>query len=196
MPASRSAVPASEWAVVLASGRVPRLASSWLVELASMPAIEDIPMSAATAAWSVRQPATVAIRVVAKAPRRSAQRFMDWPSRGRQIRPPAGSSTRCTALHPALGNISELTPKLLSTLGCPVTCLVGALTPKAIASGTDRFARIVPSATVEVIAGAGHLMHVDHRSAFVDAIRGALPTRASGDRARAQESSVEVSIFQ
>jgi pimeloyl-ACP methyl ester carboxylesterase len=80
---------------------------------------------------------------------------------------------RCeiTVIELDAGTGEELGRDALRSIQCPVTCLAGELTPKAIASATTRLAAIVKQAKVVPIAGAGHMLHIDQPGAFVDAVK-------------------------
>lgn len=69
------------------------------------------------------------------------------------------------------GTGEELTAGELERVRCPVTCLLGELTPSAIADGTGRLARVLPQARVVRIAEAAHAVHIDQPDRFVKAIR-------------------------
>jgi len=79
------------------------------------------------------------------------------------------------ALLPELeaGGGEELTVEQLQRITCPVTCLVGELTPEVIVAGTDRFVPLIPHARVVRIADAAHAMHIEQPERFVDAVRSA-----------------------
>jgi pimeloyl-ACP methyl ester carboxylesterase len=62
----------------------------------------------------------------------------------------------------------------LRRITCPVTCLLGDLTPQIIVDGTDRLVRLIHHAHVTRITGAGHAMHIDQPDRFVDAVRSAV----------------------
>lgn len=80
---------------------------------------------------------------------------------------------RCdiTVIELDAGTGEELGRDALQSIRCPVTCLLGELTPKAIASATTRLAAIVKQAKVIPIAGAAHMLHIDQPDAFVDAVK-------------------------
>jgi pimeloyl-ACP methyl ester carboxylesterase len=65
----------------------------------------------------------------------------------------------------------ELTLDQLRRITCPVTCVVGDLTPEAIVACTDRLVEIVAHARVIRIADAAHAIHIDQPERFVDAVR-------------------------
>jgi pimeloyl-ACP methyl ester carboxylesterase len=72
------------------------------------------------------------------------------------------------------GGGEELTPERLQRISCPITCIVGDLTPEVILSGTDRLARILPRTRIARIDGAAHAIHFDQPQRFVDAVRSAV----------------------
>jgi pimeloyl-ACP methyl ester carboxylesterase len=72
------------------------------------------------------------------------------------------------------GTVEELTTEQLPGVTCPVTCLVGELTPEWIIAGTDRLVRFLSHARIIRIAGAAHAMHFDQPERFVDAVRSAV----------------------
>jgi len=72
------------------------------------------------------------------------------------------------------GTGEELTADHLRRITCPVTCLVGELTPQVVVDGTDRLVRFLPHARITRITGAAHAMHIDQPDQFVDAVRSAV----------------------
>jgi len=72
------------------------------------------------------------------------------------------------------GTGEELTEEQLQGITCPVTCLVGELTPEVIVAGTDRLVRLLSQARIIRIADAAHAIHIDQPERFVDAVRSAV----------------------
>jgi pimeloyl-ACP methyl ester carboxylesterase len=72
------------------------------------------------------------------------------------------------------GGGEELTAEQLQGITCPVTCLVGELTPEVIVAGTDRLVRLLSHARIIRIAEAAHAIHIDQPERFVDAVRSAV----------------------
>jgi 3-oxoadipate enol-lactonase len=72
------------------------------------------------------------------------------------------------------GSGEELTSERLAKIICPVTCLVGGLTPDSLVACTDRLLRFLPNARVIRIADAAHAIHFDQPERFVDAVRSAV----------------------
>jgi pimeloyl-ACP methyl ester carboxylesterase len=86
-----------------------------------------------------------------------------------------------------LGNGGTLLPEIsvavegpsaaqLQRITCPVTCLVGELTPEVVTACADRLVRILSHARIIRIAGAAHAIHIDQPERFVDAVRSAFVT--------------------
>jgi pimeloyl-ACP methyl ester carboxylesterase len=69
------------------------------------------------------------------------------------------------------GTGEELTSECIGTIKCPVTCLVGELTPPAIVKATDRLSAMLPQASRTTIAGAAHAIHFDRPVEFVGAVQ-------------------------
>jgi pimeloyl-ACP methyl ester carboxylesterase len=84
----------------------------------------------------------------------------------------ANAATMLTELQAGTGE--ELTVDQLRRITCPVTCLVGDLTPQVIVDGTDRLVRLIHHAHVTRITGAAHAMHIDQPDRFVDTVRSAV----------------------
>jgi pimeloyl-ACP methyl ester carboxylesterase len=77
------------------------------------------------------------------------------------------------------GTGEHLARDQIASITCPVTCLVGDLTPKAIVKATSRIDQMLPQATVKEINGAAHAIHFDRPAEFVEAVRdGADPERS------------------
>jgi pimeloyl-ACP methyl ester carboxylesterase len=79
------------------------------------------------------------------------------------------------ALMPELqaGPVEELTAEQVQGIRCPVTCIVGELTPEVIVAATDRLVRLLPQARIIRIADAAHGIHIDQPERFVEAVRSA-----------------------
>jgi pimeloyl-ACP methyl ester carboxylesterase len=76
------------------------------------------------------------------------------------------------------GTGEELTAERIAAIKCPVTCLVGDLTPKPILNATDRLLDMLPQASRTTIEGAAHAIHFDRPAEFVQAVqRAAAETR-------------------
>jgi len=84
----------------------------------------------------------------------------------------ANASTLLAELQAGTGE--ELTVDQLRQVTCPVTCLVGELTPEVLLGGTERLVRLLPQARVMQIAGAAHVMHIDQPERFVEAVESAI----------------------
>lgn len=84
----------------------------------------------------------------------------------------ANAATLLPELHAGTGE--ELTADHLQRITCPVTCLVGDLTPQLLVDATERLVRLLPQARITRIAGAAHAMHLDQPDQFVDAVRSAV----------------------
>jgi pimeloyl-ACP methyl ester carboxylesterase len=84
----------------------------------------------------------------------------------------ANASTLLCELQAGTGE--ELTPDQLRRIICPVTCLVGDLSPRFYVDATERLIRLVPQAHITRIADAAHAMHIDQPNRFVDAVRSAV----------------------
>ncbi|MHB8691495.1 MAG: alpha/beta fold hydrolase [Solirubrobacteraceae bacterium] len=69
------------------------------------------------------------------------------------------------------GTGEHLTREQIASITCPVTCLVSDLTPEAFTKATSRIADILPEATVKEISGAGHAIHFDRPTEFIEAVR-------------------------
>jgi pimeloyl-ACP methyl ester carboxylesterase len=120
--------------------------------------------------------------------RQGAERFYRWAmsySTGGTAFDRFPASLREALLDNAAATMAELdagehlTPEQIASVTCPVTCLVGDLTPKAIVKATGRVAEILPQATVKEISGAAHAIHFDRPAEFVEAVRdGADPERS------------------
>jgi pimeloyl-ACP methyl ester carboxylesterase len=80
------------------------------------------------------------------------------------------------ALIPELqaGPVEEVSAERVQGITCPVTCLVGELSPDVIVAATDRLVRILSHARIIRIPDAAHAMHVDQPERFVDAVRSAV----------------------
>lgn len=72
------------------------------------------------------------------------------------------------------GTGEELAAEQLRRITCPVTCLVGELTPAVLVAGTDRLVGFLPAARLVRIAGAAHAIHMDQPQRFIDAIETAV----------------------
>jgi pimeloyl-ACP methyl ester carboxylesterase len=69
------------------------------------------------------------------------------------------------------GTGEELTAERIAAIKCPVTCLVGDLTPKPILNATDRLLDMLPQASRTTIEGAAHAIHFDRPAEFVQAVQ-------------------------
>lgn len=74
------------------------------------------------------------------------------------------------------GPLEEVSTERVRGISCPVTFLVGELTPEAIVAATDRLIRLLPQARVIRIPDAAHAIHIDQPELVVDAVRSALAT--------------------
>lgn len=70
------------------------------------------------------------------------------------------------------GTGEELSTSEIGSLTMPLTCMVGRLTPKAIAAATTRLAAALPKADIEYVDGAAHMLHVDRPERFVEILKG------------------------
>ncbi len=71
------------------------------------------------------------------------------------------------------GTGEELMGEPLQRIKCPITCLVGELTPQVFVDGVDRSVKMLSQARVVRIAGAAHAIHIDQPEQFVDAVTSA-----------------------
>ncbi len=79
------------------------------------------------------------------------------------------------------GTGEHLTVEKIKGLTCPVVLLYGTQSPKILHRPIQRLAAWLPQAEVEVVAGAGHLMHFDRPAEFEAAIlRAATQTSGPG----------------
>lgn len=69
------------------------------------------------------------------------------------------------------GTGEELTTDQLASIRCPITCLVGSLSPKELRSASTRLAELRTGVTLVTVEGAGHLLHVEQPVAFVNAVQ-------------------------
>ena len=88
----------------------------------------------------------------------------------------ANAATLMSELQAGTGE--ELTVDQLQRITCPVTCLVGELTPQVLVDGTDRLVGFLPQARIVQIAGAAHVMHIDQPDRFVEAVESAILAKA------------------
>ena len=75
------------------------------------------------------------------------------------------------------GPVEEVSAERVQGITCPVTCLVGELTPEWIVACTDRLVQILSHVQIIRIADAAHAIHVDQPERFVDAVRSAIAAR-------------------
>jgi pimeloyl-ACP methyl ester carboxylesterase len=64
----------------------------------------------------------------------------------------------------------NLTKAQISTIGCPVTGLVGELTLPYLKQAMERIVKLLPQTQVRVIPGGCHALHLDNPVAFAQAV--------------------------
>jgi 2-succinyl-6-hydroxy-2,4-cyclohexadiene-1-carboxylate synthase len=87
------------------------------------------------------------------------------------------------------GAQESLWPRLRS-LTMPVLLVAGALDAKFTAI-VEQMAALIPGAAVVVVAGAGHVVHLEQPDKFVRELRGWLDSTAAGGTARRADSGAE-----
>jgi pimeloyl-ACP methyl ester carboxylesterase len=70
--------------------------------------------------------------------------------------------------------LEEVSAERVQGIACPVTCIVGELSPPMIGAATDRLLRLLSHARVIRIADAAHAIHIDQPERVVDAVRSAV----------------------
>lgn len=71
-----------------------------------------------------------------------------------------------------VGTGEHLSKAQVAGIACPVVCVTGELSDRALARATGYVARLVPHAGMTRIAGAGHAMHLERPHEFAAAVRG------------------------
>ena len=69
------------------------------------------------------------------------------------------------------GTGEYLSAAQISSISCPVTCLVGALSLPFFHHATRRIMQLLPHARLRTVAGAGHFVPFDQPAAFVRIVR-------------------------
>ena len=64
-----------------------------------------------------------------------------------------------------------VSPKAVAAITCPVTMLVGEQSPRWYQRVAHTIRRVLPTARVVEIPGAGHFVHIDSPRPFIDSIR-------------------------
>lgn len=112
----------------------------------------------------------------------AAEYFMRWATTttdggcGFDLTPPdvrarllANSSAIVKELEGGTGDY--ITMEELGAIGCPVTCLVGEITLPEYQQAAERIAAANPAVELVSVPGAGHVLHVSHPQAVVDAVQ-------------------------
>jgi pimeloyl-ACP methyl ester carboxylesterase len=69
------------------------------------------------------------------------------------------------------GTGEYLSAAQISSITCPVTCLVGAVSLPFYHQATSRIMQLLPQAKLQIVAGAGHFVPFDQPAEFVRIIR-------------------------
>lgn len=69
------------------------------------------------------------------------------------------------------GTGEDLSKERISSVRCPVTCLLGELSDPVFGKAIGRLVGLLPRTEVVRVPGAGHAMHFDQPPAFVRAVR-------------------------
>jgi pimeloyl-ACP methyl ester carboxylesterase len=66
----------------------------------------------------------------------------------------------------------------IAAIACPVFCVTGELSDRALARATSYISGLLPGARTTRIPAAGHAMHLERPAEFAAAVRDAVPSRA------------------
>jgi pimeloyl-ACP methyl ester carboxylesterase len=77
---------------------------------------------------------------------------------------------RANMIELKFGTGERLKGRDISAIGCPVTCLTGELSDRALLRATRKVARLLPDADIRRIDGAGHTLHLERPREFADAV--------------------------
>jgi pimeloyl-ACP methyl ester carboxylesterase len=81
---------------------------------------------------------------------------------------------RATMIELKFGTGERLKGQDIAAIACPVTCLTGELSDRALLHATRKLVRLLPRAQVREIAGAGHTLHLERPQEFAAAVTDAV----------------------
>ena len=87
------------------------------------------------------------------------------------------------------GTGEHLRESMLAQITCPITCIRGAESPPFLIRATERLRQIFPYASYQVVANAGHGLHIDQPAAFLQAVEHTVKQHLSRTNVPTQKES-------